>query len=142
MSRLWQRLIAWINGMTLRERFLLFASVMVVFAALTDSLFISPLNKLQKQRALQIDQNSEASEAQRVRLEFELQQRRRVRAEELVAEAARVQLEINAVERDIAALAAGGGVTARDDDRRRRRAARGRRRAPQRAGHHARRRLS
>lgn len=109
MSGLWQRLIARVNAMTLRERFLLFASVMVVFAALTESLFIAPLNKLQKQRAQQIDQNSEASEAQRTRLEFELQQRRRVRAEELAAEIARVQREIDAVDRDIAALAAGAG---------------------------------
>lgn len=105
MKRLWDR----VNALSLRERFLLFATLMGVLGALTDALFIRPLTRLQAQRAEQIEKQSATMDAQRSRLELELAERRRGRAAELQAETARVQAEVDAVEREIAAFSAGAG---------------------------------
>lgn len=105
MKRLWDR----VNALSVRERFLLFAALMGVLGALTDVLFIRPLTRLQAQRAEQIDKQSAAMDAQRNRLELELAERRRSRVAELQADTARVQAEVDAVEREIAELSAGGG---------------------------------
>lgn len=105
MKRLWDR----VNSLSLRERFLLFAALMGALGALTDVLFIRPLTRLQAQRAEQIEKQSAAMDAQRNRLELGLAERRRARVAELQAGTARVQAEVDAVEREIAELSGGAG---------------------------------
>ena len=101
--KLWDR----VNAMSLRERFLLFATVMAVLGALTDALFIRPLTRLQAERAAQIDKQSATLDEQRMRLELQLAERRRTRTAELEDEIARAQREIEAAEREIARLSEG-----------------------------------
>lgn len=106
MKQWWQRLTSRVNAMSLRERFLLFAAVVLILAALTHELFIAPLTRLQRQRADQIEQSSAAMESQVSRIEAELAERRRARLAELNAELARLQSEVEAVDRETAALGA------------------------------------
>ncbi len=112
MKARWERIMSRMNAMTLRERFLLFAVVVVVLGVLTNELFIAPLTRLQGQRAEQIDKSSAAMEVLRSRIEAELAERRRGRVAELGAEIGRVQDELDAVEREIAALSGASSDTA------------------------------
>jgi len=107
MNRSWNELAARVNAMTLRERFLLFAALMTILAAITNEVFVAPLAKLQRQHAAQIEKSSAAIEIQRSRMEHDLAQRRRGRVAELEAEIARVNDETQALEREIASLSAG-----------------------------------
>jgi MSHA biogenesis protein MshJ len=100
----WQRATELINAMSLRERILLFATIMIALAAITEVFFIAPLNRLQAQRARQIEAQSEATQAQIERIEAGLEQSRRTRARQLTADIAAAQGSIEAVEREIAEL--------------------------------------
>lgn len=104
MKELWNQLSKRINALALRERFLLFAAVVVVLGAITHQVFIAPLTRLQTQRAQEIDKRSEVLEAQRMRIEHDLARSRRARMDELQAQLARTQQEIDEVEREIARL--------------------------------------
>ncbi len=101
------RFLARLNAMTLRERFLVFAVVVVVLGVLTHEAFIAPLTRLQRERAAQIDRSSAAMEVQRSRIESEIAERRRERVAELRAEVARMEEERAAVEQEIAAMSEG-----------------------------------
>lgn len=109
MKEQWKKLTARINSLTLRERFLLFAGVVAVLAAITQAFFISPLLDQQKILVAQIDKKSSDLEIRRDEINLELLKRGRDRATLLNAEIARVQVDLEAVEREIAALSPSGG---------------------------------
>jgi MSHA biogenesis protein MshJ len=106
MTANWEKLVARVNGMKRRERLLLFAAIVVLLGAVTNQLFISPLTRLQAQRAREIDSSSEAMEAQRVKLEEALAGSRRARMAELEGQIAAAQSEIEAADRGIASISA------------------------------------
>lgn len=105
----WKRLTARVNALTLRERFLLFAGVVAVLGAITEVLFISPLREQQKTLVAQIDKKSSDMEIRADEINLELLKRGRDRATLLNADILRVQADLDAVEREIAALSASGG---------------------------------
>jgi MSHA biogenesis protein MshJ len=106
MTANWEKLVARVNAMKRRERLLLFAAIVVLLGAVTNQLFISPLTRLQAQRAREIDSSSEAMEAQRVKLEQALAGSRRARMAELEGQIAAAQSEIEAADRGIASISA------------------------------------
>jgi MSHA biogenesis protein MshJ len=106
MTANWEKLVARVNAMKRRERLLLFAAIVVLLGAVTNQLFISPLTRLQAQRAREIDSSSEAMEAQRVKLEETLAGSRRARMAELEGQIAAAQSEIEAADRGIASISA------------------------------------
>jgi MSHA biogenesis protein MshJ len=106
MTANWEKLVARVNAMKRRERLLLFAAIVVLLGAVTNQLFISPLTRLQAQRAREIDSSSEAMEAQRVKLEEALAGSRRARMAELEGQIAAAQSEIEAADRGIASISA------------------------------------
>ncbi len=106
MNAQWARATARLNAMSVRERFMLFVAVVALLGALIDAVFITPLTRLQKQHAVQIDKRSASLEGERQRIELQLARSRQGRAEELGAEIARVQADIDTVEREIASLSA------------------------------------
>lgn len=110
MKERWQRLVARINTLTPRERFLVFACIVVVIAAITEEVFIAPLTRLQAEYARELDKRSAAMEAQRARVEKEVMQHRRTRASELESQIALAQDRIADLDRETAQL----GGTASD----------------------------
>lgn len=102
----WARFLAFVNGMSLRERLLLFLAVVALLGALTDALFISPLIKLQAQQARELDKRTAVTESQKNRLDLQLAESRRKRVEELSARIAKTHGQVEAVDRQIAALSA------------------------------------
>jgi MSHA biogenesis protein MshJ len=106
MTANWEKLVARVNAMKRRERLLLFAAIVVLLGAVTNQLFISPLTRLQAQRAREIDSSSEAMEAQRVKLEEALAGSRRARMAELEGQIAAAQSEIEAADRGMASISA------------------------------------
>jgi MSHA biogenesis protein MshJ len=112
MKEQWTKLAARVNAMSLRERFLLFASVVAVLGAITDRLFISPLIEQQKILVAQIDKKSTDMEIRRAETNLELLKRGRDRAKVLNADIVNAQGDIDTVEREIAALSATGGDAA------------------------------
>ncbi len=111
MKAQWARLAARINALSVRERFLLFACVVGALGALTDRLFVSPLIREQKLVVAQLDRKSSDMDILRDKVNAEMLQRRRVRANELDSTLKQLQGEIDAVEREITALSAAGGET-------------------------------
>ncbi len=95
-----------IDAMTLRERFLLFICVIGVLGAITDALFISPLLKQQKALVTLLDKKSSQMDIQREETALEMLRRGRDRAKELNIDLRKVQLDIDAVERDIGKVSA------------------------------------
>ncbi len=104
MKRVWQRLAARISALSLRERFLLFASIMVVLGFVTHQLFIAPLNRLQVQRARELERLSASSEAQIERIEQQLARSRRSRKAQLESQIASTQAQIAEVDGEIGAV--------------------------------------
>lgn len=102
----WEKLVLRVNAMKRRERLLLFAAIVVLLGAVTNQLFIAPLTRLQAQRAREIDSNTEALEAQRMKLEQALAGSRRARVAELEGQIAAAQSEIEAADRAIASISA------------------------------------
>lgn len=111
MMILWRRLTARINAMTLRERFLLFASVVAVLGAFTNIVFISPLLEQQKILVAQIEKKSSDMDTLRDEVSLEILKRGRDRVAELNSGTLKVQADIEMVEREIAALTAAGSDT-------------------------------
>jgi len=107
-----KRVMVRVDAMTLRERVMLFVCVLVALGALTYVLFVMPLAAAQKQRAAQIDQSSAQMEALRDQAQVGMLEGRRTRAAQLQAETASLQGEIDATEREIAALSDGAGKAA------------------------------
>jgi MSHA biogenesis protein MshJ len=106
------RLAERVDAMSVRERFLIFLCVLTALGALTWVLFVLPLGQLQKQRAAQLDQQSADMERRVGNMQVGILEGRRTRAAQLGADIARVQGEIDSVEREIAALSAGAGEAA------------------------------
>ena len=106
MKELWTRLAKWVNGLTLRERFLVFTALVGLLGVLTNVLFISPLLEQQKILVAQIDSKSSAMDKQREAVNIEMLKRGRDRVGELNASIFRVQEDIDATEREIATLSA------------------------------------
>lgn len=104
MKAWWARVAGRVNAMTLRERFLLFFGCVAILGAITYVLFIAPLARLQQQRAKQFEMRSAGVEQQLGRIQLEILERRRSRAAEISGDMAKLQGEIDAVEREIAAL--------------------------------------
>jgi MSHA biogenesis protein MshJ len=104
MKAWWTRLAGRVNAMSLRERFLLFVCGVAILGAVTYLLFIAPLERLQEQRAKQFEMRSAGVEQQLGRIQVEILQRRRSRATEIGSDIARLQVEIDALEREIAEL--------------------------------------
>lgn len=101
----WNRVAARVDAMSKRERFLIFICIVGVLGAGANLLYIAPLIKLQKQRTAQIDTSSADAEAQLERMQIGILARRRTRADELARESAKVQGELDIVEREIARMA-------------------------------------
>lgn len=104
MKAWWTRVAGRVNAMSLRERFLLFLCGVAILGAVTYLLFIAPLARLQEQRAKQFEMRSAGVEQQLGRIQVEILQRRRSRAAEIGSDIAGLQVEIDAVEREIAEL--------------------------------------
>jgi MSHA biogenesis protein MshJ len=104
MKAWWIRAATRVNAMTLRERALLFVSVVAALGAATHLLFIAPLTRLQAQQAAQLDVRSADMEQQIARNQLEILERRRDRARELATGIAGLQGELDELEREIAAL--------------------------------------
>jgi MSHA biogenesis protein MshJ len=104
MKAWWTRVAGRVNAMSLRERFLLFLGGVAILGAVTYLLFIAPLARLQEQRAKQFEMRSAGVEQQLGRIQVEILQRRRSRAVEIGSDIAGLQVEIDAVEREIAEL--------------------------------------
>lgn len=104
MKAWWARLAGRVNAMTLRERFLLFVCGVAILGAVTYLMFIAPLAHLQEQRAKQFEMRSAGVDRQLGRIQVEILQRRRAHAAEIGSEVARLQREIDAVDREVAQL--------------------------------------
>ena len=103
-----KRAMARVDAMTLRERVLIFVCVLAVLGGLAYVLFVLPLMSLQKQRAAQLDQRSAEMDAQRDRMQGGILEGRRAHATQLGADIARMQGDLDAVEREIAAFSESG----------------------------------
>lgn len=112
MKENWTRLAKWVNGLTLRERSLVFTTLVGLLGALTYILFISPLLEQQKILVAQIDSKSSAMDKQREAVNLEMLKRGRDRVVELNAGILRVQENIDETEREIATLSASGADAA------------------------------
>ena len=108
MKTLWLKLTARINAMTVRERFLLFASVIAVLGLITEIFFISPLLDKQKVLVAQIDKKSSEMDLQREETNLEMLKRGRDNVKELNVGLLKVQEDISAVENEIALLSTSG----------------------------------
>ena len=106
MRVLWNRMMARLDALSLRERVLVFAGVVALFAALTDWLFVTPLTHQQKLLTQSIDQQSEDSEARRDQLQSSLQKHDRERVVSISSELGKLQADIDAVDAEIAAMTA------------------------------------
>ena len=104
MNAIWMRLAKWVDGLTLRERFLVFTALVGLLGALTYAFFIVPLQEQQKILVTQLDSKSSAMDSQREAMNLELLKRGRDRVLELNAGILRVQQDIDEIEREIAAL--------------------------------------
>ena len=104
MKAIWMRLAKWVNGLTLRERFLVFTALVGLLGALTYAFFIVPLQEQQKILVAQLDSKSSAMDSQRAAVNLEMLKRGRDRVLELNAGILRVQQDIDETEREIAAL--------------------------------------
>ena len=105
MKKVWERSLAWMDGLRFRERILLFIAMMGVLAAITDVFFISNLTAEQRKLTNKLDSQSAASEARQDRIQLDMLQRANARANSVEGDIARVQRELDGVERDIVALA-------------------------------------
>jgi MSHA biogenesis protein MshJ len=105
MKKLWLRGLAWMDALKFRERILVFVAVLAVLAAVTDIFFISSLTAEQKKLTNKLDSQSAANEARQDRIQLDMLQRANARASVVNSDIARVQAELDAVERDITALA-------------------------------------
>ena len=112
MKELWTRFAKWVNGLTLRERSLVFTVLVALLGALTYVLFISPLVEQQKILVAQLDSKSSAMDKQREAVNVEMLARGRDRVVELNAGMLRVQENIDETEREIATLSASGADAA------------------------------
>jgi len=112
VKEFWTRFAKWVNGLTLRERSLVFTALVGLLGALTYVLFISPLLEQQKILVAQLDSKSSAMDSQREAVNLEMLKRGRDRFVELNADILRVQADIDATEREIAALSASGADAA------------------------------
>ena len=104
MKEQFARLTARVDAMTLRERFLIFICVLAVLGALTYLLFVMPLMQLQKQRTAQLDQGSAEMEGRLDQMQIGMLEGRRSRAAQLGTDIARVQGELEVIDREIAGL--------------------------------------
>lgn len=108
MKELWTRFAKWVNGLTLRERSLVFTALVGLLGAFTYVFFISPLLEQQKILVAQLDSKSSAMDKQREAVNLEMLKRGRDRAVELNVGMLRVQENIDETEREIATLSASG----------------------------------
>ncbi len=104
MKVMWNRLMARLDALSLRERVLLFGGVIAVFAVLTDWLFVTPLTQQQRMLTQSIDLQSEDSEARRDQLLATLQKRDRERVVSINSDLGKLQSEIDVLDRDIAGM--------------------------------------
>ncbi|MEI6738036.1 MAG: hypothetical protein WCL29_06115 [Pseudomonadota bacterium] len=109
MKALWTQMAARINAMSLRERFLIFACLVGVLGAITDLIFIEPLLAQQKILITKLDKKSFEMDIQQDEINLEIRKRSRERAVALNAGIVKVQLDIDAIEKEIASLLAIGG---------------------------------
>ena len=105
MKRIWTGCLTWMDALRFRERVLLFAAIIALLAAITEVMFVSSLTAEQRKLTTKLDSQSAASEARNDRIQIDMLQRANARGNEVSAELARVQRELDAVERDITALA-------------------------------------
>ncbi len=101
MKPLWNRLMARVDALSLRERVLLFAGVIAIFAVLTDYLFVTPLTQQQKILSQNIDQQSEDSESRRDQLLTDLKKRDRERVVAISSDLSNLQAQINELDLEI-----------------------------------------
>jgi MSHA biogenesis protein MshJ len=104
MKKRINRIAAKVNALSVRERFLLFAVIVSLLGALTDTFFISPLMEQQKALVAQLDRKSTDMDALREKVNAEVLKRNLGRAAELTTGLAATREELAAVEREIAAL--------------------------------------
>lgn len=104
MKAWWMRIATRVNAMTLRERFLIFLCAVALLGAITYLAFIAPLARLQEQRAKQFEMRSADMEEQMGRMQVGILERRRARAAEIDGDMAKLQGEIDGLEREIAQL--------------------------------------
>jgi MSHA biogenesis protein MshJ len=101
------RAIVRVDAMTRRERVMIFVCLLAVLGAITYLFFVLPLLNVQKQRAAQIDQSSAEMDMLRDRAQVGMLEARRSHATQLDADIARVQGEIDALERELAGISPG-----------------------------------
>jgi len=106
MRVMWNRLMSRLDALSLRERILVFAGVIALFAALTDWLFVTPLTQQQRLLTQSIDQQSDDSEARRDQLQSNLQKHDREKVVSISSDLGKLQGEIDAVDAEIAAMTA------------------------------------
>ena len=106
MNKLWKQIAARVNALALRERFLLFICLIGLIGLGTDLLFIAPLRAQQKLLVAQLEQKSSSMDSQRAEINLEMLRRGRDRATELNAEIRKMKGDIDAIDREVAALSA------------------------------------
>jgi len=103
-----KRISARINGLNVRERFLLFAVTVSILGGATDYFFITPLVNQQKALVAQLDQKSTDMDVLREKVNAEVLQRNLGRAAELAVGMRETKAELDAVDAEIASLSAAG----------------------------------
>jgi MSHA biogenesis protein MshJ len=114
MSVAWKKLAARIDGLNLRERVFLFLAVMVVCAALVDSLWVSPAR--QQHQLVRQKFDAHAAEMRQLQDDLRLQALQPSAARQAREELARIRTQIDTTNRSIAVLSAvtGGGTSLPD----------------------------
>lgn len=78
MKKYWENIVSKVDGMSLRERALIFAAAAFVLVELTNVLFLDPLLEEQKQLSAQVVQKQEKMKALQAQIEVSLQARKDV----------------------------------------------------------------
>ena len=104
MKQKWQLWLARIDALNLRERVMLFASLLVCVLAMAEVLWLSPVQKAHKQLQSQVDQQS--SELQRLREEMRVSMGETGPGKQMREELAQIKNHIDQVNQEIAQIPA------------------------------------
>ena len=107
MTETWKRLAARIDALNLRERVFLFLAVIVVCIALVDAVWVGPSRMKHQQVRQQFD--AQAAELRQLQDELRLKALQPDPVRQAREEHARLQAQIEATDRSIAALGAATG---------------------------------
>jgi MSHA biogenesis protein MshJ len=103
MKARWDGYVKRIDALSVRERFFLFASLLVMLLAVVDTLWLSPAQSVQKQQLLRF--KAQTAEANRLRAELQASGQPADASAGMRGERVLVEQRLAAVEQKIAALA-------------------------------------